>query len=308
VNIYQQIGLGRLFLVEGRLDEAEGSLNAALAMARENEMADNQAECHRLLSELEERHKNIDAALQHYKEFHRLKQITTGEATSRQLAILKVTHQSESAIRDAEIYRLHNMELQREIEERKRMESLLHNMAMLDPLTNLFNRRQFYSLAKMEIERARLHGHPVSVLMLDLDHFKRVNDFHGHLTGDKALVTIADAIKAGLRENDIVGRYGGEEFVILLPETTGDRAYEVGERIRQAVSELPIKTSYGTVVVTVSIGVTSLIARLPDEDSELDLLLNRADQALYCAKHNGRNITYLLDEQDPAKKHIVPHD
>lgn len=298
VTIYQQIVLGRLFLAENRLDEAETSLSTALKLAEAKEMMDNQANCHQFLSEVAERRNDPVAALEHYKQFHRLKVITTGEETARRLAILKVTHQSESALRDAEIYRLHNLELQREIEERKRMETLLHNMAMFDPLTNLYNRRQFYNLAKLEIERAKLQGHPVSVLMIDLDHFKRINDQHGHLNGDKVLVTVAGSIQAMLRENDIIGRYGGEEFVVLLPETTALKAYEVGERIRRGINEMQIATSSGRVSVTLSIGVTGLMSELPDASSELDLLLGRADQALYCAKHNGRNVTHLLNQRE----------
>ncbi|HSL44932.1 MAG TPA: diguanylate cyclase [Anaerolineales bacterium] len=298
VSIYQQIVLGRLYLAGNRLDEAEASLRAALKMAEAKEMADSQAQCHQLLSEVAERQNDLLAALKHYKQFHRLKAITTGEETSRRLAILKVTHQSESAIRDAEIYRLHNLELQREIEERKRMESLLHNMAMFDPLTNLYNRRQFYNLAKLEIERAKLNGQPVSVLMIDVDHFKRINDQHGHLNGDRVLITVASSIQSMLRENDIIGRYGGEEFVVLLPETMASRAYEVGEGIRCGIRDLQIETSNGLVSVTLSIGVTDLMSGVADAGSELDLLLGRADQALYCAKHSGRNVTHLLDDGD----------
>jgi diguanylate cyclase (GGDEF)-like protein len=296
VHIYQQIGLGRVLLASNRLDEAKTSLHAALALAEANRMADNQAECHLMLSRVAEGRGDLMNALDHYKQYHRLKEITAGEETARRLAILKVTHQSETAMRDAEIYRLHNIELQHEIEERKRMESLLQNMATLDPLTNLYNRRQFYTLAKKEIERAKLSGDPVSVLMLDLDHFKRINDHYGHLIGDKVLVAIAAAIQSRLREHDIVGRYGGEEFVALLPNTTVQEAYEVGERIRGCICEMRIETSSGLVGVTTSIGVTDLIVRPLDVDSELDLLLNRADQALYFAKRGGRNITHLLNE------------
>lgn len=298
VNIYQQSVLGRLFLAQDRLDDAKTSLDSALALALSNDMSANQADCHQLLSEVAERQNDLAAALYHYKQFHRLKEITTGEETSRRLAILKVTHQSESAMRDAEVYRLHNIELQHEIEERKRIESLLHSMAMLDPLTNLYNRRQFYTLAKQEIERSRIYGHPVSVLMLDLDHFKGVNDVHGHLTGDRVLVMVAGVIQSSLRAHDIVCRYGGEEFAVLLPETLAQQAYEIGERIRSGVSQLHLETSYGPVSLTMSVGVTNLENGPENLENELDLLLNRADQALYCAKHSGRNSTHLFESGD----------
>jgi diguanylate cyclase (GGDEF)-like protein len=294
VNMYRRIVLGRLFLAGNRLQEAEASLSSALTMAESGEMADSQAECHRLLSQVAEHRNDLAGALDHYKQFHRLKEITVGEESARRLAILKVTHQSENALRDAEIYRQHNVELQREIEERKRIESQLHNMAMLDPLTNLYNRRQFYTLAKLEIERAKVRTQPISVLMLDLDHFKRVNDVYGHLIGDTVLVTVASLIRSALRENDIVARYGGEEFVVLLPATTAEKAYEVSERIRSGISEREIETTAGQVAVTISIGVTHLTAEMLNAGGELDLLLNRADQALYYAKHRGRNTTQLL--------------
>jgi diguanylate cyclase (GGDEF)-like protein len=173
-----------------------------------------------------------------------------------------------------------------DITQRKRMEHQLFQLATTDDLTGMLNRRAFFSAAEQEIERSLRYGNPVSVLMLDLDHFKRVNDDYGHAMGDQALKAAAVAMAASLREVDILGRLGGEEFAILLPETPLLGAQEVAERLRQAVAAIPLRLGDGAMLwLTASLGVAE---RLGDESS-VDAVLARADAALYQAKHGGRN-------------------
>ncbi|MFO1372346.1 MAG: diguanylate cyclase [Candidatus Competibacteraceae bacterium] len=172
------------------------------------------------------------------------------------------------------------------ITERKRMEEALQQLAMLDSLTDLFNRRHFFALAEREFERSQRYGRLLSLLMLDIDHFKKINDVHGHLVGDKVLQAVATTMRDSLRQVDMVCRYGGEEFMMLLPEASLETAMIVAQRLCTILASQAIATDKGSLSVTVSIGVAALAAH---EKLTLDMLLDRADQALYAAKHAGRN-------------------
>ena len=173
-----------------------------------------------------------------------------------------------------------------DITDRKRMENTLRQLATQDSLTGLFNRRHFFSLAQQEFERSQRYRHPLSLLMLDLDYFKAINDTYGHQLGDQVLQAVAGVIRAGLRQIDIACRYGGEEFVVLLPETAPATALSVAQRVCAALVTTPVATAQGAVSVTVSIGVAALTDHEP---LTLDDLLERADRALYAAKAAGRN-------------------
>ena len=174
----------------------------------------------------------------------------------------------------------------RDMTELKALHAELENQAHVDGLTGLANRRHFLELAELELARSLRYGNELSVLMLDIDHFKTVNDTHGHKIGDLVLQKLAKICHQAVREFDIIGRLGGEEFAILLPETAGDKALEVAERIRQsiAVSRVPLGLSQ-PLAFTASIGV----ATLTEKKNEIDALLNEADKALYEAKRAGRN-------------------
>ena len=170
---------------------------------------------------------------------------------------------------------------EKELEEsRKRLEEL----AMIDDLTRLYNRRSFRDMAKMEILKSRRYKYELTLLMIDLDRFKTVNDNYGHETGDQVLTALAETTGRVSREIDISGRLGGEEFAILLPNTDVDGGRAVAERFRLAIEKIVIPTPNGNVKVTVSIGVSGL----SDGDS-LDVLLKKADLAMYEAKRKGRN-------------------
>ncbi|RAI71845.1 hypothetical protein DOZ80_08405 [Pseudomonas fluorescens] len=156
--------------------------------------------------------------------------------------------------------------------------------ALRDPLTGTGNRIAMDQTLQREIELSRRHLQPLSVLMLDIDHFKQVNDIHGHSTGDDVLKAVAASIKHQLRNVDMVFRYGGEEFLILLSNTSREAAAMVGERLRLAVQTAEYLADAHAILLTVSLGCSTL---LPGESVES--LLRRADSALYVAKREGRN-------------------
>ncbi len=169
--------------------------------------------------------------------------------------------------------------------ENARLYEDVQKLSMTDPLTGLHNRRGLFEVGRRELERARRFDHALSLLMLDLDRFKAINDTHGHGVGDEVLAEIAQRCKRTVREVDILSRYGGEEFVALLPETGLTDAQRIADRLRNAVERQPIVTEAGSLSVTVSVGV----AALRPSFAALDELLDAADTALYAAKAAGRN-------------------
>jgi diguanylate cyclase (GGDEF)-like protein/PAS domain S-box-containing protein len=173
--------------------------------------------------------------------------------------------------------------------ENARLFEQVQRLAVTDPLTNLHNRRYFFDIAHREMERARRYQSPLSLIMIDIDRFKEVNDTHGHLIGDMVLRQIADRLRGQLREIDVLCRYGGEEFVVLLPDTDLNAAYQVAERLRQAIVRTPIQAEDRHVQVTTSLGV----AYMDGECHQIDDLIRYADQALYLAKSAGRNQSIL---------------
>ena len=179
-------------------------------------------------------------------------------------------------------------------QERVRMMKKLQKLAITDGLTKLHNSRSFYSQIEVEVDRYNRYKHPLSLLLLDIDHFKHYNDSFGHLEGDKVLVRISQIIRSCLRKLDTAYRYGGEEFTVILPETTCEEARNVAERIRNAVkAEKFDPETENDITITISIGVTQYS---PEE--ELSAFIQRADKAMYSSKQNGRNkVTALIPEQ-----------
>lgn len=172
-----------------------------------------------------------------------------------------------------------------DITERKTAEGQLRKLATTDSLTSLFNRRYFMDLAKREFVRSKRYGVPLSLMSIDVDHFKNINDTHGHSVGDGVLQAIAQTGLESLRSVDIFGRIGGEEFAVLLPETKEAKAREVAERFRRSIAGIKHPKAHDAEIhCTISIGVAQL-----EEDKNVESLLKRSDKALYKAKANGRN-------------------
>ena len=193
-----------------------------------------------------------------------------------------------------------------DITQRRRMEERLRHLASTDSLTGLPNRRQFMALGTREFARAQRHHLELTALMIDVDHFKKVNDTHGHEVGDRVLKAFGRGMQAVLRGHDIIGRIGGEEFAALLIQTPLPEAVLVARRLKRSLAELAVKTNDGIdLTCTVSMGASQLRPDLPC----LDALLAEADRALYGAKRAGRNCVMSISPGDGALcAHSPPED
>lgn len=201
-----------------------------------------------------------------------------GTEISVEVSILNTHEGSESAL----------VAIVRDVSVQMTQEQELERLAATDPLTGILNRRMFIARAREECARSTRYGNPLAFAMIDIDKFKLLNDEFGHATGDKVLCNVVDIISAGIRQSDIFGRWGGEEFVLALPETAENDALVLLQRLRQAVAAAeftPHDASQERRSVTVSIGVAGFRAG----EESLDRVIDRADQALMTAKRTGRN-------------------
>ncbi len=170
----------------------------------------------------------------------------------------------------------------------------LRDLAANDPLTGLMNRRTMDVVFLREFERSLRYGRPLSVMMVDIDHFKSINDTYGHATGDEVLKIMAGILKSKIRVHDMVARYGGEEFALILPETEEDGAFLLSQRLMNAIRSYAFPTEKGELKLTASIG----IAQWKEKNESLSGLIEKADQALYDAKRRGRDRVVIHGESD----------
>ncbi|WP_280541842.1 diguanylate cyclase [Chromohalobacter sp. 11-W] len=185
-----------------------------------------------------------------------------------------------------------NRHLLKEIAHRKSLEAQLRMVAERDALTGLDSRGHFMKRAEALLQRSRLEKMPFSLFMIDVDHFKSINDTWGHTHGDWVLTKIAAVCAQSLRPTDVIGRFGGEEFVVALPDTSPEDAQIVAERLKKQVAELPLKEEMSELCLSVTIG----IALAHTEEADLESLITRADQTLYVGKRNGRNRVVMCRE------------
>lgn len=278
--------VGKSAFQQDNLEKAEHHLLQALKQARIGRDEKQRYTTHHLISQVYQKLGNYQEALRHFKAFHEAKETVFNEDIATKIKSLEIIHQVRETQQDREIYRLENVELTQEIEERTRIQSELERLITLDPLTELFNRRHFFELTQKEMDRCQRYNRPLSVIMLDIDKFKRVNDMFGHLAGDRVLVQTAQRIEKALRKVDSACRYGGEEFAVLLPETNLMQAEMVAQRLWRVIGERPAVSAELKIPITISVGVASY---KPGGALSVDTLLDQADQAMYLAKKSGRN-------------------
>lgn len=278
--------LGKYHATRSALDESLHFLQQALEAAQKLETKRSIYECHQVMAEIQKARGDYKNALVHFEEYIHLYKQVFDEKESLRIQSLEVMHQLETARKDSEIYRLKNVALQNEIDERKKAQDALRTLAITDPLTGLYNRRHFFELAEEAYQRSRVVASNLSVILIDVDNFKLVNDRYGHAVGDQVLIMLARIMQESVRKVDKVARYGGEEFVILLPDTRPEAACEVAERLRSMVESQNLHVESFQIHLGVSLGVAFYDS---ETDLNLEALLNRADMAMYEAKQAGGN-------------------
>lgn len=189
------------------------------------------------------------------------------------------------------LYIYDNTELHESNIKLKALNETLKDLSNKDPMTNTYNRRYFSEISQKYLTLSKRNSHNLSILILDIDYFKKINDSYGHNVGDKVIITLANCLKKYVRESDIVSRFGGEEFVILLYNVSEESTSQIAENIRKNIEYLNITTDKGNINFTVSIGV-AYYDEIRDEKN-LDKTLTRADHALYKAKNSTRNTVII---------------
>lgn len=274
---------GRAYMAQGeRNHTAERVLRQGLAIA---ERIGAKPILHRLyeaLATLAEGEGKYAEAYRHYKRFHQLRDEHYGERLEQRAKILTLLHELDTAHHETQSAYRENEALQREIAERTRLQAVLERLATIDDLTQLLNRRHFFTVVDQQLQNAT--DGTVGLLVMDVDHFKSINDRFGHEAGDVVLQEVAHRLKTMVTIGASIGRYGGEEFIIFLPDTAGNAADQVATDLLRLIRSTPFVIRGEAISVTVSIGVVSL--PLPVERTSL---FRYADQALYQAKALGRN-------------------
>jgi diguanylate cyclase (GGDEF)-like protein len=282
----------------GSLEEATRFLQAALEIA---ESINSKALAHHLHRHLSQVHKaaaRSDAALWHYERFHALEREVLADEAERRVRASTAQRETERARAESEIFRLRNVELAKamaSLKDADRQKSdLLHKLheksdelerqVREDGLTGVFNRRHLETALASEFSRCRSAKLPLSVAMIDVDHFKAVNDRFSHQVGDRVLVQMATLLQNAIRGQDLVARYGGEEFVIAMPETDGSQALIICERLRRTIEDHDWSGFHPELRITISIGVSD-----DPQVQNHEKLLHLADVKLYEAKRAGRN-------------------
>lgn len=292
------LSLGKLCIAQGRYDEAGAWLAAALETCERHRLKPTQFEVHEALAELHEKCGDPVTALAHFRRFHELEREVQSEAASDKVRALKIQFELAAAKRETELERERQEVLTRANAELDTLnisltEANLQKTMLLDQLerqtyedalTGLANRRRLDQRLADEFALALRHGRPLAVAMADLDHFKAVNDRFSHAVGDAALRAIAKLLSAQVRHTDLVARFGGEEFVIVLVETDAAAAMRVCEKLRAAVANHAWNGIHPGLSLTMSVGLCADTA-LP----AYERMLAMADRNLYTAKASGRN-------------------
>jgi len=259
------IEICRIHRAQGRLAQAEADLLRALQTAEHINSQTYISLTHERLVEVYKDRHDYQSALTHFEAFHATFKKVFNDKSDRRVKNLEILHQVEVTRQQADLYR---------------------ELAGTDFLTNLVNRRRWLEIAEAASQRSQTAQDHLAIIMLDVDHFKRVNDEYGHKAGDAVLAAVAGSLKKSLRQGDVAGRFGGEEFIVLVLGAPPERCAHSAERLRQAVAQLIIANAPAPIQVTISLGLACLD---PGQRLPLEALIDWADQALLLAKQQGRN-------------------
>jgi diguanylate cyclase (GGDEF)-like protein len=294
-------GIVHALLTAGKVHIAREKPHKALEtleMAQGLQLKSPEFQVHELLARTYKNLGQFELAFDHHESFHSLERKVRADDAERKVRAVAAQFEMQRIRAEAEIQRLRNVELANALQaleesDREKTELLraleqksreLEHQVKRDPLTGLYNRRHLETVMNQEFDKAKQRSRPLPVALIDIDHFKNINDTCSHQVGDSVLVKVAEILNSGLRAFDLAARYGGEEFVIVLPRTTAAQAFTVCERLRVAIQDFDWTSIHPTLNVTISCGISS------DATAENhERLLQIADDKLYEAKHNGRN-------------------
>jgi diguanylate cyclase (GGDEF)-like protein len=284
------IALGRLYErgkgASGPNDDRDvGSLMTALERAHEIGSLELEFLTHEAFVEVYRARGDFENALAHYEEFHRLKETLFTEEMARRTRTIQARHEVEQARKEAEIQRLRNVELMEALAEADGLREVAERLAREDSLTGLLTRRYAEERLAEAFAHALRYRRPLTLVLADVDNFKRINDTCSHQVGDAVLKEVGQLFREGCRATDIAARFGGEEFLLILPETDGDAALTLCERLRSAVERFNWDTLCHGLHVTISMGLCDDIAQPGHEK-----MLSVADARLYAAKRDGKNL------------------
>ncbi|MDP1829616.1 MAG: diguanylate cyclase [Archangium sp.] len=276
VEVYA--GLGELHSQRGQHVEGKRWLDKALTLATSLGIRREIFKTHKALSEAHKRAGEFELALRHHEQFHEVRSGVFDELARERVATLKAEFELERVMEARE------REMNAKYEQLEQRAETLSHLSVRDGLTGLFNRRHFEEALGLELQRARSFGQTLCLALLDIDHFKRINDGYSHVVGDAVLRTVAQVLQKELRASDVAARYGGEEFGLILPHTGLDGARIAAEKVRVAIATSPWSHLTPGREVTASLGLAEWRAGESPTD-----FVRRADQALYAAKTSGRN-------------------
>ena len=265
LEISYTLEISHIRQARGQLEEAEEDVLQALHVAEEINSLTNISRIHERLVEIYKEQQDDRSALQHFEAFHAVYKKIFNDKSDRRVKNLEILHRVELSRKEADLYR---------------------ELADTDFLTSLVNRRRFLEIADIAYQRLKIENGELAIIMLDIDHFKNINDQYGHQAGDQVLASVAAKIKKSLRQLDVAGRYGGEEFVVLVSDAPPAICLKIAERIRMAVAQEVFQIEGNMIRVTISLGLASLA---PNRLLSLNELIHCADQAMYMAKQQGRD-------------------
>ncbi|NSW52655.1 MAG: GGDEF domain-containing protein [Anaerolineae bacterium] len=276
---------GQIFAGMNRPQEAIEAFKEAATIAQKVHANRTLYEIYEEISKICRQMGDYRQALEYYERFHNRKEAAQREKENQERRYRQVMDQARMARREADLLQLKNDQLENEINERKLLQQKLETLAKTDSLTNLLNRRAFFTQAALAYERANRSQQAFSVILFDLDHFKEVNDRHGHQAGDQILAKIGQRLARHAREIDLVCRFGGEEFILLLPGMDMNTAHTYAREIKTLINK-PIRTQENEYIIYASFGISTFD---PAHAVSLDRVIEQADTAMYTAKAEGRN-------------------
>jgi diguanylate cyclase (GGDEF)-like protein len=274
--------LGRIYLLAGRAEQAASQLKAAIEAA--NNDTQITLEGYQALAQCYAELGDYQAAYQHQRSYQQRYAETFSQESIQRIQALEVLHRTQVAQRETELERSKNQQLTAYVKRLKALNRRIKALSIRDPLTGLYNRRQLMRSAKTLCQQAIADNLPFSMVIIDVDSFKSINDTFGHQLGDTVLQQLARLFVKSMRQHDVLARYGGEEFAVIMPETPLQRALQACERLCERVRAHPWRELHPDLYVTVSVGIAAL-----SPEMTLEALLRAADAKLYEAKRAGRN-------------------